>query len=390
MGDHRMLGGFVALEVVEQCGLVVLKSSPSSPEADRKVDTLPRTNDNHPVCQYTFATMDIQNPAAEISRDTLVSLEYLDPSPVPDSRPGSISIPAPDPNPPPKLSRAATFASSLGLSGNGHSSFWYCKFRASMGPERRCQEARISLIISKVTRLQKYSSYAFTVFAAFHITNTSIIPLITRSVSDSETYLLLTRPYYQSALLEPLLITIPITTHILAGLALRINRRNANLKRYGAGHLPISKRLEQRLKVWPAVSWSSMSGYILTPLVVGHAFVNRTLPWIYEGGSSDVGLGYVSHGFAKHPFLAWTGYAALVGVGVGHFVWGVAKWQNWAPVGNDKKAKRRWWTINGIAIGIAALWMAGGLGVVGRGGMSDGWVGKGYDVMYSRVPLLKL
>jgi len=34
--------------------------------------------------------------------------------------------------------------------------------------------------------------------------------------------------------------------------------------------------------------------------------------------------------------------------------------------------------------------MAGGLGVVGRGGRAEGWVGKGYDVIYSRIPLLKL
>lgn len=103
-----------------------------------------------------------------------------------------------------------------------------------------------------------------------------------------------------------------------------------------------------------------------------------------------MGLQFVSHGFAKHPFLAWTGYMSLIGVGVGHFVWGIARWQNWVPVGNDKKAKRRWWTINGITAAVTLLWMAGGLGVVGRGGKADGWVGKGYDVLYSKIPLLKL
>lgn len=124
--------------------------------------------------------------------------------------------------------------------------------------------------------------------------------------------------------------------------------------------------------------------------MVGHAFTNRLLPWIYEGGSSGVGLGFVAHGFAKHPFVAWTGYVALVGVGVGHFVWGIARWNNWTPVGNDKKAKRRWWTINGISVAIAALWMAGGLGVVARGGTADGWVGNGYDELYAKIPFLKL
>jgi hypothetical protein len=251
-------------------------------------------------------------------------------------------------------------------------------------------ELSISNIVRAVTRLQKYSSYAFTIYASLHITNTSIIPLITRSVPASESYLLLTRPYYQSTLLEPLLITIPITTHILAGLVLRIHRRNANLARYGVSNVPISKRFQQRLKVWPTMSWSSMSGYILAPLVLGHAAVNRTLPWIYEGGSSGVGLGYVSHGFAKHPALAWTGYAALVGVAAGHFVWGMARWQNLVPMGHDKKSKRRWWTINGLSAILAGIWMVGGLGIIGMGGKGEGWVGRGYDEIYSKIPLLKL
>jgi hypothetical protein len=236
--------------------------------------------------------------------------------------------------------------------------------------------------------LQKYSSYAFTVFASFHITNTSIIPLITGSVPASEKYLLLTRPYYQSFPLEPLLITLPIATHILSGLALRIQRRNANLVRYGAANLPIRARLEQRLKVWPTVSWNSLSGYVLAPLVIGHAVVNRMIPWIYEGGSESVGLGYVSHGFAKHPFVSWVSYAALVSVASAHFVWGAAKWNGWIPVGTTKKAKRRWWSIHAVTVAVATLWMSGGLGVVGRGGLADGWIGKNYDALYSKIPLV--
>ena len=129
---------------------------------------------------------------------------------------------------------------------------------------------------------------------------------------------------------------------------------------------------------------------MLAPLVIGHAIINRTLPWVYEGGSSSVGLGFVSHGFAKHPAIAWTGYTALVGVASAHFVWGAAKWNGWVPVGTTKKAKRRWWLLHGVSIALAALWMAGGLGVVGRGGKADGWIGKNYDVLYSKVPLVKL
>lgn len=230
----------------------------------------------------------------------------------------------------------------------------------------------------------------FTIYASFHITNTSIIPLLTRSVPASEPYLLLTRPYYQSFPLEPLLVTLPIATHILSGLALRIHRRNAIIARYGASSVSISDRLKRGVRVWPPVSWSSLSGYVLTPLVLAHAFVNRLLPYIYEGGSSSVGLGFVSHGFAKHPFVAWTGYTALISVATGHFVWGVARWNGWMPKGNDKKGKRRWWLLHGLSVALAALWMSGGLGVVGRAGKAEGWIGQAYDALYAKIPLVKL
>ncbi|KAE8454499.1 hypothetical protein EG329_000122 [Mollisiaceae sp. DMI_Dod_QoI] len=292
------------------------------------------------------------------SQDTFLSLQQLDPSPI-DTPPELEKELVDRPPGPPR-------SSTLGLSGAGHNSVYY------------------------LTRLQKYSSYAFTIFAAFHITNTSLIPLFTRSVSASETYLLLTRPYYQSFPFEPLLITLPIATHVLSGLALRIHRRNAILARYGAANVSVADRFKRRLRVWPVVSWASLSGYVLTPLVLTHVFVNRLLPWIYEGGSSSVGLSFVSHGFAKHPSIAWTSYLALISVGAEHFVWGIARWQGWMPTGHDKKAKRRRWTIHGAVVALAALWMAGGLGVVARGGKSDGWVGKGYDVLFSKIPLVDM
>ena len=241
-----------------------------------------------------------------------------------------------------------------------------------------------------MSRLQKYSSYVFTIYASIHLTNTSIIPLVTQSVPAAEQYLLLTRPIYQSFPLEPLLVTLPVATHVLAGLALRIHRRNSNLARYGAAQVHVSKGFEERLEVWPPVSWISRAGYTLVPLVVGHAFTNRLLPWIYEGGSSSVGLGFVSHGFARHPVIAWIGYAGFLGVAAGHFVWGAAKWRGWLPHGNNEKARIRWWALNAISVLLAGLWMAGGLGIVGRGGRASGWVGKGYDELYSKIPLLML
>lgn len=241
-----------------------------------------------------------------------------------------------------------------------------------------------------VTRIQRYSSYAFTIFGTFHITNTSIIPLITRSVSNSDTYLLLTRPYYQSLPFEPLLITGAVGLHLASGIALRLFRRRQQVHRYGADTFA-----ERHSIQWPPLSWTSATGYVFAPLVVGHAFINRALPLMWEGGSANVGLEYVSHGFAKHPIISWVGFTALVTVGSWHIVSGWARWMGWLPTQLTKwssdiqlRRKRRFYLINGAAAALAGLWLAGGLGVVGRGGKSTGWLAKEYDFLYSKIPLV--
>lgn len=121
--------------------------------------------------------------------------------------------------------------------------------------------------------------------------------------------------------------------------------------------------------------------------------MNRILPLWVDGGSSGVGLGFVAHGFAKHPVVANVGYAALVATFSGHVVWGVAKYQNWVPIGtgemgaNGRVGKRRWWIINAVSVAVAGLWLAGGLGVVGRGGAGTGWIAQLWDDIYARVPV---
>ncbi|KAK1824613.1 hypothetical protein LTR12_000938 [Friedmanniomyces endolithicus] len=275
-------------------------------------------------------------------------LQELEPSPVEESPLGSKEDYFPSQNTPSNPTQPTT--STLGLSQ--HSPIWY------------------------LTRIQRYSSYVFTAYGVAHIINTSIIPLITRSVPESNRYLLLTRPYYQGIPAEPLLIIAPLWAHVISGVALRIVRRKLNAKRYGdSGEKEGTKRSFFSSDFWPRVSGVSKLGYPFLPLLAGHIFVNRAIPQQFPGGQSNVNLSYVAHAFAKHPVVSYVGFSALIGVTV---------------QGGEREVwqKRRWYGINALAAVVAGLWMAGGFGVVGRGGLAPGYIGKMYDQMYQRIPVV--
>ncbi|KAK4170524.1 hypothetical protein QBC43DRAFT_374773 [Cladorrhinum sp. PSN259] len=277
---------------------------------------------------------------------------------------------------------STTTTTSLGLSGSGHGPIYY------------------------LMRIQRYSSYTFGLFASLHLATTSIIPLVARSVPSSESYLLLAREIYQTPLSEPLLVGLPIIAHVGSGIALRLLRRAHNLRRYGrvGQQSPNGKKNKSALGGggWPSFSWIAASGYGLAAAVGAHVAMNRGLPLFVEGDSSNIGLAFVAHGFARHPVISWVSYAALLGLGCGHMVWGWAKfvgaaqgagWQLERHTGNvvvdtqtRKQRRRRLLIINGVSAMAVVVWATGGLGIVARGGETLGWVGKLYDGLYAKVP----
>lgn len=242
-----------------------------------------------------------------------------------------------------------------------------------------------------------------TMFTSLHLCNVSLIPAVTGSVDASEASLLMTRELYQTSVTEPLLVGLPFVAHVGSGVALRLLRRRQNVRRYGTTRATARGTRSP----WPQLSYVSMSGYVLVLFYGAHVFTNRVLPLLVEGDSSNIGLAYVAHGFARHPLVSWVAYAGLIGAGAWHAVWGTAKWLGVAPptpawlqprragegpaavVDKDTRSRRRrrWAGVHGIALGVAALWAVGGLGVVARAGASGGWVGALYDDMFARVGL---
>jgi hypothetical protein len=145
------------------------------------------------------------------------------------------------------------------------------------------------------------------------------------------------------------------------------------------------------------MSWISVSGYVLAASMGLHAVVNRVLPLVVEGDSANIGLAYVSHGFARHPVVAWSTYTLLLVGGCGHMIWGWARWLGlasragfWTTGTREVRSRERrtWLAINGLVVALTGVWAAGGLGVVARGGEALGWVGKVYDGLFDRIPLL--
>lgn len=204
---------------------------------------------------------------------------------------------------------------------------------------------------------------------------------------------------------EPLLVFIPIAAHVAAGVGLRLVRRNQNARRYG----------RTASSNWPPFSLVAASGYGFAITIAAHIFMNRYLPIAVQGDSSDIGLAYIAHGFARHPVVAWLSYGAFLAAASGHMVWGWARWLGIAqraswnspdllrkggerdhsagstvrePKALQKKRRRTWLVVQGGVLLTFCLWASGGLGVVARGGPVQGWVAKVYDELYDKALLL--
>jgi hypothetical protein len=238
--------------------------------------------------------------------------------------------------------------------------------------------------------IQKYATVPPTLYLGMHYANTAVIPLMARNVVEADKFLLLTRPYYQSFPLEPLMVFLPILTHVASGLALRVYRRRVNALRHGA-----ETHADRRKIPWPKLSLTSALGYGMYPMLVAHVLTMRVTPQKVDGSSAAVGLRYFAHGVAHNPLVANTFYTLFVSAASFHVVTGAAKYlrlsrEYISDAGQTGANKRKWRgrLVNAVAAAVAAVWIAGGLGVVGRAGAGVGWEAAGWDRIYRAVPLL--
>ncbi|ODQ67409.1 hypothetical protein NADFUDRAFT_81894, partial [Nadsonia fulvescens var. elongata DSM 6958] len=172
---------------------------------------------------------------------------------------------------------------------------------------------------------QKYSSYAFSSFLLMHSATFAIGPLISMDVAN--TTLSFTNSVYQSSSIEPFLVYGSLGIHILSGLSMRVLKVIDDKVKFDS----VSKSTK-------LISPISKTGIILTPFVLGHIFKARIVPLIVSGDSSFVTMNYISHGFARHPYLSVLVYMPLIVFTGLHVVSGWKKYMN--SYGNTSRKLR--------------------------------------------------
>lgn len=156
--------------------------------------------------------------------------------------------------------------------------------------------------------------------------------------------MLLGREYYQSALLEPVLVWGALGVHLVAALV----RRQC---------LPRAPRCAWRDARW----WHRLAGLALAPVLLLHVVTNRLVPSrsaapMRELSPAELDMSYVSVGFAHYPRVSWLVYTWLCVCGAVHLVGGVPKLQ-----------RRHARTAYGMGAGIAlAALLLGGTAAIAR------------------------
>ncbi|ORZ24537.1 hypothetical protein BCR42DRAFT_403143 [Absidia repens] len=170
-------------------------------------------------------------------------------------------------------------------------------------------------------KVQAITAVSFTTFAVMH--GLQIATGAFFGVEDADQTLLLTRPIYQDAHLEGVIVTGSLVWHVVAGMAkstiqycLNMNDDNNNNNNNSKNN---SSNDKKQLGVLP---YHDLTGQLLVPLAAGHYYLARGMPLKTMGDSAFVDFGIIAWGLQNRRVITWGWHAALIGVGVYHMVGG--------------------------------------------------------------------
>ncbi|OWB74167.1 hypothetical protein B5S31_g3948 [[Candida] boidinii] len=209
-------------------------------------------------------------------------------------------------------------------------------------------------VINILAKIQQGSAYLFTGFVSLHLASVVITPALT-DIDTAENVLTAAREVYQSPNTEWILVWDSMFAHVISGFVIRMIRNYNTRKNYGskkskkiARDTPTTTDEEKIEKdqnrglggLFSVLGFSSkksylaektglsplaLSGYILFPMVLLHAFSIRILPLIVQGDSSNIDFGFISHLFTVKAYVppVWT---VLVGLATYHISSGTARY----------------------------------------------------------------
>lgn len=214
---------------------------------------------------------------------------------------------------------------------------------------------RVLLKVS--TRAQTISAITFSGFMILHLA----APIGAGLGLDASGIMLLTREYYQTPLLEPVLVWGSLSAHIASS----IIRRSI---------LGVPKK----------PSLHSATGWLLVPMTLAHAFTHRVLPAWKGISPALLSYQYVSHALTESPVISMAIYGTMVLAIVQHGIAGAR-----ALISGRRKAARL--PQGGLAAtGYAMLIGSLGLGLVNlrkEGPEVPLWLAKRYMEVWDTVYL---
>lgn len=202
-------------------------------------------------------------------------------------------------------------------------------------------------VLDLATRVQSISALSFSAFLAMHLA----APLAAALQLDANGVMLLTREYYQTSLLEPVLVWGSLGLHLLSSATRRIL--------LGPPKKP---------------SAHSLTGYLLVPLIAAHSVTHRIFPARRGLSPSLLSYSFVSYSLAAYPVLSWLSYGVLSILTGYHSITGLRKvlsGRRKAAVLPDNTWKASYaLLLSGLGLGIANL--------ASEGADVPIWLGKRY------------
>ncbi|KAI8069399.1 hypothetical protein BC940DRAFT_297630 [Gongronella butleri] len=153
-------------------------------------------------------------------------------------------------------------------------------------------------------KTQAVSAVGFSTFALVH--GLQVAAGAVGGAERADRLLLLTRPFYQDAHLEGVLVTGSVAVHVVAG---AVKSTIQSIYQIDASKAKPSK-------------YHGVTGQLLVPLVAAHYYLVRGMPLRTMGDSAFVDFGIVAWGLQNRPVLTYGLHLLLIGTAVHHMLRG--------------------------------------------------------------------